>query len=108
MFGDGGRKRQARVLHVGLPRLGQTEVEHLDRAVRADLDVGGFEVAVDDALSVGGFKCLSDAERDRRGFADGDDSAFDPLVQSLALHQLHDQEVDLRALRLLGFWMFDI
>ena len=33
-------------------RLREAEVEHLHRAVGADLDVGGLEVAVDDPLLV--------------------------------------------------------
>ena len=36
---------------VGLERLGQAEVEHLDRAVGGELDVGRLEVAVDHAAA---------------------------------------------------------
>ena len=32
--------------------LGQAEVEHFDLTLRRDLDVGGFEIAMDDALRV--------------------------------------------------------
>ena len=39
-----------------MDRLGETEVEHLDRAVGSDLDVRGFQVAVNDALLVRGFE----------------------------------------------------
>ena len=37
-------------------RLRQTEVEHLHRAVFANLDVRGFQVAMDDPLLVCGFE----------------------------------------------------
>jgi hypothetical protein len=40
----------------GLRRLGQAEVEDLDRPVLGDLDVGGLEIPVDDALFVGGLE----------------------------------------------------
>ena len=47
-------------------RLGQAEVEDLDLAVRCDLDVGGLQVAVDDAFVVCGFQRLGDlAARER-------------------------------------------
>ena len=39
-------------------RLGQTKVEHLHRAVRADLDVRRLQIAVDDAVVVRGFQRL--------------------------------------------------
>ena len=46
---------------------GETEVEHLHRSVAADLDVGWFEIAMDDAGGVGGVErignLLSDGQR---------------------------------------------
>ena len=41
-------------------RLGEAEVEDLHGAVGADLDVRGFEIAVDDPLLVGGLEGLGD------------------------------------------------
>ena len=46
--------------------LGEAEVEHLDRAVRRDLDVRRLEVAVDDALLVRRLERLGDLPRDRQ------------------------------------------
>ena len=54
----GGVDRQGRRVHGGDARPGsgrerfrESEVEHLDRAVRADLDVRGLEIAMDDAAA---------------------------------------------------------
>ena len=54
----------------GLHRLRQAEVEHLHRAVGADLDVRGLQIAMDDALLVRGFERLGDLLRDRQRFVD--------------------------------------
>ena len=42
----------------------QAEVEHLHGAIRAHLDVGGLEIAVDDAAAVGVLEPLRDLVRD--------------------------------------------
>ena len=57
------RGARGRVPRVGL---GQAEVEDLDLAVRRQLDVGGLEVAVDDALLVRFLERLRDLPRDLR------------------------------------------
>ena len=41
-------------------RFGQSEIEDLDFAVAGELDVGGFQIAVNDALFVGGFERFGD------------------------------------------------
>ena len=70
--GEGGRLREAgraaraRVV-VPAPGLGEAEVEHLHLAVGGQLDVGGLEVAVDDALLVGLLERLGDLAARRRG-----------------------------------------
>jgi hypothetical protein len=46
-------------------RLREAEVQHLHRAVRAHLDVGRLEIAMDDALIVRGFERIGDLSRDR-------------------------------------------
>ncbi len=77
---------------LGLPRLGKPEVEHLDRAVGAELDVGGFEIAVDDARLVRCLERLGDLEGDGRGLFDRNRSALDALGEILAFDQFHHQE----------------
>ena len=57
--------------HFGLDRLRESEVEDFDDAVRAELDVGGLEVAMDDALVVRGFEGFSDLARDSESVRDG-------------------------------------
>ena len=48
-------------------RLREPEVEHLDRAVGPQLDVGRLQIAMDDALLVRRFERLRDLLRDRQG-----------------------------------------
>ena len=62
-------------------RLRQPEIQHLDRSVGADLDVRGFQIAVNDALLVRGFERLGDLSGDRQRFVDGNRTACDPLRQ---------------------------
>ena len=52
---DRWRLRHARVARIRLKRLPQTEVQHLDSPVLPRLDVGGLQVAVDDAGLVSRF-----------------------------------------------------
>ena len=56
----------------GLLRLGlrEPEVEHLDAAAGGDLDVGGFQIAMDDALGVRGRERFRDLAGDAHGLAD--------------------------------------
>ena len=72
------RRRSRRRLH----RFRQAEVEHLHRAVGADLDVGGLQIAVDDPLLVRRFERLRDLLRDRQRLVERDRAARDPLRQS--------------------------
>ena len=53
-------------------RLGQAEVQHLHGAVRPHLDVGGLQIAVNDALLVRRFERFGDLLRDRQRLVDRD------------------------------------
>ncbi len=52
---------------VGLEGFCQSEVEHLDRAVRPDLDVGRLQIPMDDAPLVRGLEGVGDLPRDGEG-----------------------------------------
>ena len=89
-------------LGVTLPRreqLGEAEVEHLHPALSGHHDVGGLEVAVDDAALVCRAQRLRQGNRDLEDPLQGQAPLGNQLVQRLARHQLHGQEVN--SLRLL-------
>ncbi len=50
----------------GGERFGETEIQHLHRAVRAHLDVGGLQIAMDDPLLVRGFERFGNLPGDRQ------------------------------------------
>ena len=68
-----------------IERLRQTEIEHLDRAVVADLDVGGFQIAMDDPAFVRRFERIGDLPRDGDRFVNGDRSLGDAIGERRAL-----------------------
>ena len=72
--------------------LREAEVEHLDCAVGPQLDVGRFEVAVDDAVLVRRFERLGDLPRDREGLVHRQSPAGDSLGEGRPLDELHRQE----------------
>ena len=72
-------------------RLRQTEVQHLHCAVRAHLDVGGLQVAVDDPLLVRRFQRLSDLLRDGECFVDRHGTLRDAIRERWALDEFHHQ-----------------
>ena len=74
-----------------LQRLREPEVEHFHSAIRRDLDVGRFEIAVNDALFVRGLERLGDLLRDRQRFVNRDRATRDPLRQVLPGHELHSE-----------------
>ena len=76
------------------PGLGEAEVEHLDLAVGRQLDVGGLQVAVDDAVLVRLLERLGDLLRDRDRFVHGDRAAREAFREVLAGDELHRQEVE--------------
>ena len=75
----------------GIHRFRETEVQHLHRAVGADLDVRGLQIAMDDALLVRGFERVGDLLRDRQRVGERDRAARDERGQILALDQLHHE-----------------
>ena len=50
------------------PRLRQPEIQHFDHAVRADFDIRGFQIAMNDPALVRRFERVRDLPRDRQRF----------------------------------------
>jgi hypothetical protein len=97
----GGGRRQRRGKHraadSGLRRFRQPEVEQLrdwrpGRARAREEDVGGFEIAMDDAGPVRLVERVSDLDRDPQRVVDVERAKFQTSLERFALQELHDQE----------------
>ena len=66
----------------------ETEVEHLDHSVGRDLDVGGFEIAMDDPGAVGGIERADNLLRDGHSLRERQRTPAHALVQRVTLDQL--------------------
>ena len=98
---DGRRLRTAGRAHrvlLGCQRLREPEIQHLHSPVRAQFDVRGLEIAMDDALLVRGFKSFRDLFRDRQCFVERDRPASNALRQIVALDEFHHERRDASAL----------
>ena len=78
---------------VGLDRLGQAEVEHLDLAVRRDLQLAGFRSRWTMPFSCAASSASAICTRDRQRLVERQRPAQQAIGQRLALDQLHDQEM---------------
>ena len=75
------------------PTLGETEVQHLDDAVRANLHVARLEVTMDDAALVRVIERINDLSRDGRRLVELQRPRSDLLCQRRPFHELHDEVV---------------
>ena len=83
----------ALVRRLGTDWLRQAEVEHLRAPVGCDFDVGGFQIAVDDALAVRRFQCLGNLASDLQRLVHRHRSAGETVAEGLALDQFqHETE----------------
>jgi len=73
------------------PKPGEAEVEHLHRAVGPELDVGRFQVAVDDALLVGRLQRFGDLLCDGERLVDRKGTLHNPVSERRAVDELHDE-----------------
>jgi hypothetical protein len=80
------------VARSGVERPGEPEVEHLDSAVRRELDVVWLEIAVDDARRVRGLDPGGELDRDLEGVFDRQRAGPEAIGQCLTLDILQDQE----------------
>jgi hypothetical protein len=72
--------------------LGETEVQQL-RARRGEHDVGGFEIAVDDAMAVGAVQRIANFHRHSQCFVNWQGASPQPLRERRPLDVLHDDVV---------------
>ncbi len=92
---ESGGERGVRV-GAALPRvenLRESQVEDLHPALRRDLDVGGLQVAVNDAALVRGLQRLRDLPADSQRVDERHGAVRDPLRERFARHQLHHDEL---------------
>ena len=87
-----GNRGHVRLVRGRRPHLGEAEIEHLHVIARADEDVGGLDVAVDDARGMRGVQRVGDldAHVEHRGQAQR--TGGEPILQRRALQILHDDE----------------
>ena len=79
-------------------RLGQAEVEDLHGPVRRELDVGRFQIAVDDAFVMRRFERIGHLPGSGQRLIEGKRTAPNPCREVLALDQLHHERADLARL----------
>jgi hypothetical protein len=83
------------VAGIGGVELGQTKVQHLQRSVRCDLDVGRFQIAMDDALLVRGIQRIDNLCCEPNHVGQRQRSApCDAVRQRFAVDQFEDQRDD--------------
>ena len=96
VLGGGPQVVEARGAAGGGLGAGEAEVEDADAAVVADHDVGGLEVAVDEAGGVGGGEALAGLAKHGGELGEGPALALEPGVEGHAVDELHG-DVDLAA-----------
>ena len=72
-------------------RFRQAEIQHLYFSVRGELDVGGLQIAMDNALFVRRFQGLGDLAGNPQRFIQRNGAAGDAFLQRRPFHQLHHQ-----------------
>ena len=76
-----------------LAQFRHAEIQHLDRAAPRDKQIGGLDVAMDDALRVSGIERIGDLRAKLEDFASGQRSALEAILQRLPIEQLHHHEL---------------
>ena len=73
-------------------KLGEAKIQDFDAAAVGNENVGGLDVAMDDALFVGGVESVGDLCAEVDDAWNGKGTGGDQLVESLAFEQLHGDE----------------
>src|SRR5271168_35302 len=71
---------------------GQSEIEQLGLAALGDENVRRLDVAVDDSLGMSGFERVGDLNAEIEKLFGLEGAAFDAMLESFALEQLHGDE----------------
>jgi hypothetical protein len=74
------------------PRKRKPEIDYLGHAIDGDHDVGGLDVAVDNAVIVGLGQTLSNLDRDVNRFLDLQRAALNLILERLAFVAVHDNK----------------
>ena len=72
----------------------EAEVEDFDAAIVGDHDVGGLEVAMDDAFFVRGGERVGESAGDVDDLCGGQAAGRDEAVEGLAFDEFHGEEMD--------------
>ena len=81
-----------RLRSAGQSHFGEAEIEHLRAIARADEDVGGLDVAVDDARGMGGLECVRDLDPQPEHRIACERTGGESVLQRRALEVLHGDE----------------
>jgi hypothetical protein len=71
--------------------LGEAKVEYLHDAIESHLDVGWFQIPVNDALLVGRFEGLGQLPRNRQRLIDRNRTSCEAIRERRPLNQFHDE-----------------
>jgi hypothetical protein len=77
-----------------LERLCEPEVEHLDRAVLPDFDIGRLQVAVNDSPFVRRIKGVDHLASDRQGLVERNGAPRESVGERRPFHQFEDERLD--------------
>ena len=92
IVGDMRERRAASVASVSTA-FARPKSSTLTRAVGRDLDVGGLQIAMDDAALVRGLERFGNLAGDRQRFVERQRALRDPIGQRRAVDQLQDERV---------------
>ena len=73
-------------------KFGEAEVEDFGMIAFGDEDVGGFDIAMDDALGVSGVESVGNFDGEREKIESFDGLAADAVFQSVAIEKFHGDE----------------
>ena len=79
-------------LRCGRPALGEAEIEHFHAIARGDEDVGGFDVAVDDARAMRGVQRVGNLDAHVEQRVQAQRTRGEPILQRRPLQILHHDE----------------